>query len=52
MSKVKTVQKTLFMWHSTSKGYQPSQKSAGSLKTGSFCHFLILFHILMQKDCR
>ena len=52
MAKTKTVQKTTYMWHLGSKGQQTGQgqESAGSLKTGSFPHFLILSHFLMQKE--
>ena len=52
MAKTKTVQKTTHMWHTPSKGQQQDQESAGSLKRGFFCHFFILSHFLMQKDCQ
>ena len=42
MTKTKTVLKITFMWCSLSKGKQPGQESAVSLKKESFRHFLIL----------
>ena len=40
MVKTTIVQETTCMWHSSSKGEQPGQESAGSLKRGSCRHFL------------